>query len=127
LAVQDWKGRQSITAAGLRHVLLREGLPLEGGPEQLPPRLQPGQEGHSDYTATEIPFRVEMAGGRFTEVVSPELLYSYFSALGSPAGGGADGAVSAAAALGGSVPVSSQINEVKPAPNIVRGASDQEP
>ena len=30
LATQDWKGRQEINAAGLRHVLLLQGLPLEG-------------------------------------------------------------------------------------------------
>jgi hypothetical protein len=123
LAIQDWKGRQTITAAGLRHVVLRDGLPLDGGPEQLPPRVQPGQEGYSDFAATEIPFRVEMAGGRFTEVVSPELLYSYFSAVGPSAGAtGADGGVTAGAALAGNVPVTSQINEVKRVQGILRGA-----
>src|SRR6516165_8235786 len=76
-AVQDWKGRQTITAAGVRHVLLRDGLPLEGGPEQFPARVQPGQDGYSDYTANEVPFRVDMAGGQRTETVSPELLYAY--------------------------------------------------
>jgi hypothetical protein len=29
LATQDWKGRQTISAAGLRHILLVSGLPLD--------------------------------------------------------------------------------------------------
>jgi hypothetical protein len=126
LAVQDWKGRQEITAAGMRHQLMVVGLPLEGGPDQLPPRVQKGSDGYSDFAANEVPFRVEMAGGRYTETVSPELLYSYFSALGGAGGGGGEaGAVTAAAALGGSVPVTSQINEVKRVRGILRGAIDQ--
>ncbi len=126
LAVQDWKGRQTITAAGLRHVMLRDGLPLEGGPEQLPARVQPGSEGYSDYAATEIPFRVPMAGGRATEVVGPELLYSYFAAAGAAsAAAGPDGAVSPGAALAGNVPVTSQVNEAKRVRGIIRGAVDR--
>ncbi|MBM3982953.1 MAG: hypothetical protein FJ304_22315 [Planctomycetes bacterium] len=34
LSTQNWKGRQTITAAGLRHMLLLQGLPLDG-PEQV--------------------------------------------------------------------------------------------
>src|SRR5947209_17018318 len=29
-ATQDWKGRQTINAAGVRHLLVLQGLPLEG-------------------------------------------------------------------------------------------------
>lgn len=125
LAVQDWKGRQEITGAGLKHVLVLNGLPFEGGVDTVPPRLQKGAEGYSDYLNTEIPFRVEMAGGRYTETVGPEVLYTYFAALGGGGGGGGTGeAVSAAAAFGGSTPVTSQLNEVKRIKGIIRGAVD---
>jgi hypothetical protein len=126
LAVQDWRGRQDITAAGLRHKLLLDGIPMEGGPEQVPARVQPGSDGHSDYAATEIPFHVPMAGGQITETVTPEFLYGYFSQAGGGGGGGAEG-VTAAAALGGNVPVSSQVNEVKRVRGILRGALDSSP
>lgn len=125
LAVQDWNGRQTITAAGIRHQLLLTGVPLEGGPEQIPARVQPGSDGYSDYSNAEIPFRVEL-GGRPIETVTPELLYVYFGGAG---GGGAapaaDGGVSAAQALGGTTPVSSQINEVKRVRGIIQGALNQ--
>lgn len=123
LAIQDWKGRQEITAAGLRHVILLSGLPLEGGPEQLPARVQRGGDGYGDYAATEVPFVVEMAGGRRTEVVGPEVLYGYFAAIGG-GGGGGEG-VTPGAALAVNTPVSSQINEVKRVRNAVRGMIDQ--
>jgi hypothetical protein len=124
LAIQDWKGRQTITAAGLRHVLVPNGLPLEGGPEQIPARVQPGSDGYSDFAATEIPFRVPMAGGYVNETVSPEFLHVYFStAGGGPSGGGS---VTPDEALAGTTPVSSQINEVRRVRGIVRGAIDRE-
>lgn len=124
LAVQDWKGRQDITAAGMKFILMEKGLPLEGGPDQLPARVPKGGDGYSDYLATEVPFRVELAGGRYTNTLSPELLYSYFAALGGGGGGGTGEAVSAGVAFAGSTPVTSQINEVKRIRGIVRGAID---
>jgi hypothetical protein len=73
LATQDWKGRQSITAAGLRHQLPLVGLPLDG-PADFPP-------------SGETPFRHEGAGGVPTETVSKKLLEAYFQGVG---GAGAD-------------------------------------
>jgi len=80
-AMQDYfgekgkgNGRQGITAAGLKFVLLLRGLPLgdePGDPESLT----------SDPEA-EIPFRVEMAGGYTTTTVGKKLLDSYFAAIG---------------------------------------------
>lgn len=59
LASQDYKGRQQINAAALRHVLLVQGLPLEG----------------EDFnTEDETPFEVLMAGGESTKTVSKKLL-----------------------------------------------------
>jgi hypothetical protein len=77
LAVQDWHGRQTIAAAGLRHQLLLVGLPLGDRPGD--PRAMP-----SDPDA-EIPFRVELAGDVPTETVSPALLKNYLAAAGGPA------------------------------------------
>jgi hypothetical protein len=88
LATQDWKGRQTITAAGLRHQLLLAGLPIEG------PDFDPNDE---------TPFVVEMAGGVPTETVSKKLLETYFASAGNAEPGG----------LGGVMPVTSQIGEVK--------------
>lgn len=65
-------GRQAITAAGLRHVLLIDGLPLgdkTGDPTSVP----------NDPEA-EIPFRVMMAGGFETKTVGKKLLDAYFKA-----------------------------------------------
>lgn len=88
LAMQDYygekgrgNGRQAITAAGLKFVLLVRGLPLgdqPGDPETLP----------SDPDA-EIPFIVEMAGGYSTWSVGSKLLEGYFRAAGDagPLGG----------------------------------------
>jgi hypothetical protein len=64
-AAQDWRGRQDITASGLRHILLVRGLPYDG-PEDV----------STDPDAA-IPFRVEMAGGAPTDTVSPKFLDSY--------------------------------------------------
>lgn len=71
LATQDWKGRQSNSAALLRHVLLLQGLPLEppaGAPEGI------------DEADDETPFAAEMGGGESTKTISKELLKSYFQA-----------------------------------------------
>ena len=94
LATQDWKGRQTITAAGVRHLLVVHGLPLgadQGDPQTLP----------SDADA-EIPFKTEMAGGVRTETVSRKLLETYFQLAGDggPLSGGAN-------------PVPNQLAEVK--------------
>ncbi|MDB5309756.1 MAG: hypothetical protein JWO38_3958 [Gemmataceae bacterium] len=117
LALQDWKGRQAITAAGLRHVILLQGVPLDGGPDQLPARVASTSDGFHDYASTEIPFRVEMAGGVPTESVSPELLYAYFAAAGSagagPAGPVGGDAAGGAGSLAGPTPVASQMAELK--------------
>src|SRR5438128_1450635 len=80
LAVQDWRGRQAITAAGIRHILLLEGLPLapDSGPDALPARVQPADDGYSDFVSEAIPFEVIGPGSVKTRTVSPELLYKYF-------------------------------------------------
>jgi hypothetical protein len=105
LALQDWKGRQEITAAGLRHVVLLDGLPLggkQGDPEAMP----------TDPEA-EVPFVVEGPGAKPTETVSPALLKAYFQ----NAGGAAD---PAGPALASSEPVPTQLAEVKRVQNLVQ-------
>jgi hypothetical protein len=86
LATQDWKGRQTIEAAGLRHLLLVNGLPL--GTEKDAPAALPTE------ADAEIPFAAPMAGGFVTTTVSKKLLETYFQA--APGGeflGGANTAV----------------------------------
>jgi hypothetical protein len=94
LATQDWKGRQTITAAGVRHILVRDGLPL--GADQGDPQTMPGG------TDAEIPFRIIMAGGVPTETVSKKLLDTYFANAGD------GGPLS-----GGPNPVPNQLAEVR--------------
>ncbi|VTU01109.1 unnamed protein product [Gemmataceae bacterium] len=65
-------GRQAITAAGLKHVLLVDGLPL--GDKAGAPTDVPGDP------EAEIPFEVTMAGGYRTKTVGKKLLDSYFKA-----------------------------------------------
>jgi hypothetical protein len=89
-ATQDWKGRQTITAAGLRHQLILVGLPIDG-PADFPP-------------SGEAPFRHENAGGVPTETVSKKLLDSYFQGIG----GGSD---QNSLAVGAAVP--NQVAEVQ--------------
>jgi hypothetical protein len=81
LSTQDWKGRQAINAAGLRHLLLLKGLPLE-------PAAGAPESGFSPEDET--PFVFEMAGGQSTATVSKKLLESYFqtNASAAPAAGG---------------------------------------
>jgi hypothetical protein len=108
LAVQDWKGRQTITASGLRHVLLLQGLPLgdaQGDPTSMPADPE-----------TEIPFRVEMAGGQFTETVGPKVLQAYFQ----PAGGAASPA--AGVSLASNQPVPNQLAEVRQVYDRIKAA-----
>lgn len=98
LAVQDWQGRQSITAAGLRHIILLNGEPLgdeKGDPETMP----------TDPEA-EIPFVVVGPGGKPTTTVGVPLLKSYFAAAGG--GAAADGLNLAVAD-----PVPNQLAEVR--------------
>lgn len=96
LATQDWKGRQEITAAGLRHVLVLRGLPFTDGKED-DPNVPTDPE-------AEIPFQVEMAGGTYTETASPKFLKRYFDQAG---------AASDAGGLGGNAPVPSQLAEAR--------------
>lgn len=91
LATQDWKGRQTITAAAIRHKLPIVGLPVEG-PDTFDPE---------DETA----FRLEMAGSAHTETISKKILELYFQA--APAGG------DPATTLGDKAPVPCQLAEVK--------------
>jgi hypothetical protein len=88
LATQDWKGRQTINAAGLRHLLLVSGLPLEGP---------------ADFAADDVTeFVVPGPGDVPTRTVSKKLLESYFQAAGS---GGE--------ALGSAAPVPNQVAEAR--------------
>src|SRR5262245_1061884 len=83
LATQDWRGRQTISATGLRYELLVRGLPFGG--EQGAPTAMP-----ADADA-EVPFRIEGPGGVPIQSVSKKLLDGYFQAapggemLGGPA------------------------------------------
>lgn len=102
LATQDWKGRQTINAAGLRHLLLLQGLPVEG----------------PDFNAEdETPFVMELGGGESTKTVSKKLLESYFrdNTGGAAAPAAPDGAPAAAPAvsLAANTPVTSQVAEVR--------------
>jgi len=114
-AVQDWQGRKAIDAAGLRHIILSTGLPLEDkGPDTFPARVQPGADGYSEFTGTAIPFAVEGPGGVMTTTVSPELLYAYFAATGD----------TRTDSLGGMMPVASQMAEVKRVFAVLKAQND---
>ncbi|MCE9564177.1 MAG: hypothetical protein K8U57_19210 [Planctomycetes bacterium] len=78
-------GRQAITAAALRHILLVDGLPLganPGDPSDMPGGADPDGQ---------IPFKVMMAGSFQTDFVSKKLLETYFKPAtgGEMFGGGA--------------------------------------
>lgn len=113
LGIQGWQGRQTIAAAGLRHLILLQGIPLgnrAGDPADMP----------TDAEA-EIPFVTEGPGGAPTETVSPGVLKAYFQ----PAGGAAapaDGATTTATSLAASTPVPNQIAEVKRVYNLIKTA-----
>src|SRR5262245_12163707 len=101
-AAQDWKGRQTINAVGLRHLILLQGLPLEG----------------EDFRGDdETPFVMELGGGESTRTVSKKLLESYFNDNKAAAPTTATGADPAAAApvslVTGATAVTNQIAEVK--------------
>lgn len=79
LAIQDWQGRQNITAAGLRHVILLNGLPL--GDLKADDKI--GQAADPETMPTdaeaEIPFVVVGPGGKPTKTVGVPLLKAYFA------------------------------------------------
>lgn len=120
LASQDWKGRQTVSAAGLRHGLLLAGLPLEpppGAPEGFAPE-------------DDTPFVVEMAGGQSTETVSKKLLESYFQANVSSAtpGAGAEPAGAAKVGLAAGAPVvTNQVAEAKRVWGLIQSELDKRP
>ncbi len=115
LAFQDWRGRQAITASGNRHILLLEGVPLEGGPDALPPRVPSSDDNYMDFVSDAIPFEVIGPGNVKTTSVSPELLYKYFESAGEPVG----------SSLAGTIPVASQMAEVKRVWVIIKAAIDK--
>jgi hypothetical protein len=109
LSTQDWKGRQTVNAAGLRHLLLLKGLPLEPSPGAPESGFAPDDE---------TPFVFETAGGQSTETVSKKLLESYFqtnaSAAAPAGGGGAEPAGAARASLAsGAGVVTNQVAEAR--------------
>lgn len=114
LATQDWKGRQQINAAGLRHLLVLQGLPLDG----------------EDFAAEdETLFRTEMAGGESTTTVSKKLLESYFKDNAAPptatTGAGTPGLEPVAAgprvALATNEAVTNQLAEVRRVFALLKG------
>ncbi|QDU24047.1 hypothetical protein [Urbifossiella limnaea] len=112
LALQDWQGRQTITAAGLRHNVLLNGLPLGGSkddPETMP----------TDAEA-EIPFVVTGPGGKPTSTVSAALLKDYFKAAG---GGAAPGGLP----LAGADAVPNQLAEVRRVYGLVKAQVEAQP
>jgi hypothetical protein len=68
-AMQDYKARQTITAAAVRHKLLLSGLPVQG-----PDKFGPEEE---------TPFVIDMAGGFKTKTISKKILETYFAAAPS--------------------------------------------
>lgn len=110
LASQDYKGRQTINAAGLRHLLVLQGLPVEG----------------PDSAADEIPFQVNTAGGESTKTISKKLLENYFkdnTAASAPTASTAPGVEPAAPrlALSTTEPVTNQVAEVKRVLALLKG------
>ena len=112
LATQDWKGRQEITAAGLRHVLILHGLPLEPAPPLA-------ADGFHEEDA--IPFVVPMAGGESTKTINKKLLEKYFSTNAASAGTDATATAPAAKSpLAENVVVTNQIDEVKRVQAVIK-------
>lgn len=95
LATQTWAQRQSITAAGLKHVLVLQGLPYDGA---------------ETFSADdETPFIVTMAGGEQTSTISRKLLEGYFTAATSAPAADSTSKVQ----LAGQMPVPSVVAELK--------------
>jgi hypothetical protein len=112
LALQDWKGRQTITAHGQRHIILLAGVPLGGGKDDPPDTLPTDPE-------AEIRFPVEGPGGVYTETVSPAMLKAYFA----PAGGGSP--VEGGVTLAANTPVATQLAELKRVYALIKGAVER--
>ena len=92
-ATQDWKGRQTINGAGLRHLLLISGLPLDGP---------------KDFNSKgDTIFQTEGPGGVPTKTVSKKLIEKYFQ---EDAGGGGDASSPNSLATNAAVP--NQVAEV---------------
>ena len=71
------RGRQNITAAGLRHVLVLQGMPL-GGVKDSKDGVPPDVDTMPADANAEIPFRAEGSGGIPVKTISKKLLDSYF-------------------------------------------------
>ncbi len=102
-ATQDWQGRQRINAAGLRHLLLIQGLPLDPPPK--------GEEFDSQ---DETPFHIEMGGGVRTKTISKKLLEKHFADNIAAAPG------SEKISFASNAPVTNQIAEVKRVYGIIK-------
>lgn len=101
LATQTWKGRQTITATGLKHVLVLQGIPFDG----------------AESVSDETPFIVTMAGGTRTDTISRKLLEGYFT--GVTAAPAADS--TSKVQFAGQMPVPSVVAEVKRVQGLVFG------
>jgi hypothetical protein len=106
VATDDWQGRQAITAMGLRHVLLVQGLPVEP-----PPGVPDGFAAEN-----ETPFVVDMGGGESTKTVGKKVLESYFASVS----GGATAAGEGKVALAANTPVTNQVAEVKRVQGLIK-------
>jgi len=120
LALQDWKGRQTIEAAGFRHVILRDGLPLGDLPTD--PTEMPSPAVLADDPDVEIPFRIIGPGNKPTKTVSAELLKKYFEAAGGSGVAGPDGQVT----LASNLPIPNQLAEVNKTYGLVRGLVERQ-
>ncbi|MDY3553071.1 hypothetical protein R5W24_002162 [Gemmata sp. JC717] len=95
---QDYKGRQQLNAAGLRHLLVLQGLPLDGD------RFAPDGE---------TPFVVPMAGGQQTSTVGKVLLDKHFGEVAkAPAETASKGGAAGPSALASTEAVPSLSAEV---------------
>jgi hypothetical protein len=124
LSTQDRAGRQNINAAGVRHLLVLQGFPVEpppGAPEGFDPE-------------DETPFVLQMGGGESTKTVSKKLLESYFATqtkkgnFEPPAPGPNDPPPPPPSKVPLSVqdPVTHQIAEVKRVQAVIKAALDAE-
>lgn len=111
LGLQDFKGRQTITASGFRHELLIVGMPLSDGKDDVALPTDP---------ESEIPFYLEGPGGSVTKSVSPAILKAYFANAGG--GSGAPDSVT----FGSNTPVTTQLAEVKRVQALIKGGIDKD-